>query len=211
MTNIIIDDRETASRVADALRKTSGVSVTVQRLTTGDYQIDQKLLVERKTFNDLANSVKDGRLFQQACRLASNPMRTAMILEGTADDLNRIRMRREAILGALVTIAVVFGIPLLRSRDPQESARLLLYAARQIQSIPSRALPRRGKRPRGKHRIQLYLLQGLPGIGPERARRLLETFGCVEAVVRASTDQLAAVSGIGFKIAHSIRWSVSPQ
>jgi len=48
----------------------------------------------------------------------------------------------------------------------------------------------------------------LPGIGPERARRLLVHFSSVEAVVTANADALCAVHGIGKGVAEKLRWSV---
>jgi ERCC4-type nuclease len=54
--------------------------------------------------------------------------------------------------------------------------------------------------------LQLYVLQGLPGIGPERAERLLTQFGGVEAVMVASRRELQSVPGIGEKTAEAIRW-----
>ena len=52
------------------------------------------------------------------------------------------------------------------------------------------------------------MLQGLPGIGPERAARLLEVFGSVESVLTASSDELQAVEQIGATTADAIRWVV---
>ena len=71
-----------------------------------------------------------------------------------------------------------------------------------------RAEPRPGYRPKRKRARQLFLLQGLPGVGPERAARLLERFGSVQAVVTASLDDLATVDGIGEKTAAKMRWAV---
>ena len=159
---------------------------------------------------DFAASLRDGRLLRQASRLASSPSRSAMILEGTAIDLLHTRMRREAIQGAIISITIIFEIPLLRSRDPKETAHLLIYAAKQIGKKTSRPLPRYGKRPTGKRRIQLHILQGLPGVGPGRASRLLDAFGSVQNVITSGTDQLAQVHGIGTKTAQVIRWSVIP-
>ena len=53
------------------------------------------------------------------------------------------------------------------------------------------------------------MLQGLSGVGPERAKRLLDEFGSVESVLTASMDDLRAVDGIGLTTAKSIRWVVS--
>jgi len=175
----------------------------------GDYLIDESLLIERKTLADLVSSIKDGRLFGQGCGLARSRLWTALILEGTGKDLAGSEMRREAIQGALITLTLFLGIPLLRSRDPQETAQLLLFAARQARTLKTGALPRRGRRPRGKRRVQARILQGLPGIGPERAKRLLDEFGSVEAVMRAEIEELASVQGVGTATAETIRWAVT--
>jgi ERCC4-type nuclease len=206
--SIIVDDRELSSGVVDLLRERDGVSIAVERLPVGDYRIDDFLLVERKTLLDLVASIKDGRLFAQGCRLADSQLWTALILEGTGRDLAGSAMRREAIQGALVTLTLYLGIPLLRSRDPQETARIMLCAARQGRAISSGALPRKGRRPRGKYRTQTHVLQGLPGVGPERAKLLLDRFGSVEAVATAELEELESVRGIGRTTAKAIHWAV---
>ena len=180
----------------------------IARLALGDYLIDDSLLIERKTLPDLVDSIKDGRLFGQGCGLARTGIWTALILEGTGKDLAGCGMRREAIQGALITLTLFLGIPLLRSQTPQETARLMLFAARQARTVATGALPRRGRRPRGKYRVQARVLQGLPGIGPERAKRLLDKFGTIEAVMTAAVEELASVRGVGMATAQSIRWAV---
>ncbi|MGB0723197.1 MAG: ERCC4 domain-containing protein [Gammaproteobacteria bacterium] len=169
---------------------------------------DDRLLVERKTLPDLVRSITDGRLFSQACRLADSPLLTTLLLEGTTRDLHRTQMRREAIQGALITVALYLGIPVLRSRDAQESADLLLYAARQGRAVAQGVLPRRGRRIKGKRAIQSRVLQGLPLVGPERAKRLLDHFGSVEQVLSADGDELKTIDGIGDTVAETIRWAV---
>ena len=58
---------------------------------------------------------------------------------------------------------------------------------------------------------QLYILQGLPGIGHERAMRLLQKFGSVEAIMSTSREDLLTVEGVGAKTADRIRWAVGEQ
>jgi ERCC4-type nuclease len=48
----------------------------------------------------------------------------------------------------------------------------------------------------------------LPGIGSERAIRLLDAFGSVEAVVTAPHEELQSLDGIGENIAGRIKWAV---
>jgi DNA excision repair protein ERCC-4 len=136
-------------------------------------------------------------------------MRPVIILEGTGRDIAESGMSREAIQGALITVTVVFGIPLLRSHDPEESALLMIFAARQAAMLAGGALPRFGHRPKSKRVLQLHILQGLPSIGPTRAARLIDRFATVEAAIAAAPEALAQVEGLGSTLAHKIRWAVS--
>ncbi len=208
--HILADDRERQSPVIEALKHHDGVEVTVSRLELGDYLLDGRLLFERKTMHDFAASLKDGRLFEQGIRLAASPLHKAIILEGNARDLASCGIGREALQGALITLTLFLGIPLLRAADPQETARLMLYADRQVDHIANQTAPRlfTGKRPRGKRKTQMRILQSLPGIGPSTAHNLLEQFGNVEAVLAADEQALQGVAGIGAGRAKAIRWAV---
>jgi DNA excision repair protein ERCC-4 len=207
--NIVADDRECKGDVIKFLSENENVDLSIQRLSMGDYQIDNRMIVERKTLKDFAVSIIDGRLFKQMIRLANPDSMGVLILEGTASDTVDIGMTREAMQGALITVSIILGTPVLRSKDPSETARLIVYIGRQIESMARGGLHRHGYRPKGKRRTQLFILQGLPGIGPERAERLLNRFGSVEAAISASSSNLQSVDGIGKSIADKIRWAVS--
>jgi ERCC4-type nuclease len=207
--SIIADDRERNAEVIQFLTEMINVSVNVNRLVVGDYLVDNRLLFERKALQDFASSLIDGRLFRQMTRLAGSKHKGVLILEGTGKDISKTGVRREALQGALITISLVLGIPILRSRSPSESAHLILYAAQQINYFARGGLPRWGSRPKGKRKRQLFILQGLPGVGSERAARLLAKFGSVQAVVSASWEELQTVEGIGKHIAEQIKWMVN--
>ncbi len=70
-------------------------------------------------------------------------------------------------------------------------------------------MQRHGYRPKNKRKRQLFILQGLPGVGHERAGRLLARFGSVAAAISASSSELQSVEGIGKNIADKIKWMVS--
>jgi len=209
--NIIADDRENKSEVIESLMGIENVKVSIYRLSIGDYQVDNRLIVERKTLKDFVVSIIDGRLFKQMLCLANSKSEGVLILEGTVSDMVEIGMTREAMQGALITVSLILGIPILRSKDPSETAKLIVYIGRQIESMAMGGVQRHGYRPKNKRKRQLFILQGLPGIGPGRAGRLLDRFGSVEAAISASSSELQSVDGIGKSIADKIRWAVSEQ
>jgi len=207
--HIIADDRECKSEVIESLMKIEGVEVSIRRLAIGDYQIDNRLIVERKTLKDFVVSIIDGRLFKQMLCLANSNSKAVLILEGTASDTAELGMTRESMQGALITVSLILGIPVLRSKDPSETAKLMVYIGRQIESMAMGGVHRHGYRPKTKRKRQLFILQGLPGVGSERAERLLARFGSVEAAISASSSELQSVNSFGKNVADKIRWAVS--
>jgi ERCC4-type nuclease len=149
----ILRDRHTPISRVDLMRRLecADFHVTVARLSLGDYRVDGRFLFERKTLTDLVAAIKDGRLFRQALKLSSTTLQPAIILEGTGRELAGSGMRWEAIQGALVTVSLFCGVPLLRTRTPEETVRTMLFAARQSRAFASGARPRRGRRQRGSN------------------------------------------------------------
>ncbi len=206
---IVADDREKAGGVIAELGKRPDVSLEVRRLELGDYIVANAVVVERKTIADFARSVLDGRLFRQAGALVQGKMRPALVLEGSArESSGGMPLSREAMQGALMTISLFFGLAVMRTRDPAETAWVFVCLGRQARRFARGGLPRPGYRPKGKRGRQIFLLQGLPGVGPERAGHLLDRFGSIRAVALASAAELEGVECIGAVIAAKIRWAL---
>jgi Fanconi anemia group M protein len=64
-SNIVADDREYKSDVISFLSEIENVDLSIERLSMGDYQVENQLIVERKTLNDFAISIIDGRLLNK--------------------------------------------------------------------------------------------------------------------------------------------------
>jgi DNA excision repair protein ERCC-4 len=202
---IVVDDRERPSGVVAELEKADGVVVKIEHLSLGDYCVDGAVLIERKTAADFAQSLMDGRLFSQASRMAASPLRPAYIIEGGSAEWSHLGVSREALQGALITLMLIFDVPVLRSSAPAESARLILYTGSQLVRLRDPDyLPYRQAKAKRKKTRQLRILQSLPGVGPDRAKRLLERFGTVRACFGASPTELLEVEGIGAKTAAAI-------
>jgi DNA excision repair protein ERCC-4 len=204
-TRVVVDHRERPSGIIELLTQFDDILVTIETLRIGDYCVDGMVLVERKTAADFAQSLFDGRLFSQARRLANSHLRAAYIIEGTGQEWSGLGVSRNALQGALITLMLIFDIPVFRSTDPIESAALIHFIGSQLirQRDPGYASYRQPKAKRKKKR-QLRVLQSLPGIGPYRAKRLLERFKTVRACFCAVPAEIAKVEGIGSKTAEAI-------
>jgi Fanconi anemia group M protein len=204
-TRIVIDDREARSAAWRELLERDDVRASVERLAVGDFVVDNRLVVERKTLFDVAFSVRDGRLFRQASRLAAiRDMQPCLIVEGVERESVELPIPRHAYQGAMVSIALVFHIPVLRTRDPAETASTMLTAARQLRRREHSPRRRHGPQPSTRRRIQLMMLQAIPGIGPVKAKALLDSFCGLRGIANADFDDYRAVDGIGPVIANSL-------
>jgi DNA excision repair protein ERCC-4 len=131
-TQVIADHRESKSGVGEYLAALPGVRLRWEKLWTGDYIIEEGAIFERKTASDFAASLIDQRLFSQAKRLADQPLRAAFIIEGSTDDWSMLGIRREALQGALITLALIFDLAVFRSLNPKETSQILIYAGHQF-------------------------------------------------------------------------------
>lgn len=109
-----------------------------------------------------------------------------------------------ALKGAMASLAVMWRLPVLWARDPEDSLAILRFLAHQLRSADG-GLKRYDRKPKRHASRKLYVLQGLPGVGPALASRLLIEFGSVERVLTADEAALACVRGVGRKKAARIR------
>ena len=104
-----------------------------------------------------------------------------------------------------MALAVMWRLPVLHARDPEDALRILRFLAQQVGDSEQRVLRRYDRKPTRIASRRLYMLQGLSGVGPALAQRLLIKFGSVERVVTADEASLTQVSGIGSRKAARIR------
>jgi Fanconi anemia group M protein len=173
-------------------------------LDTGDYLIDDEVLVERKTIGDFVASLVDGRLFPQAARLAHSRHRSLLMIEGPRPP-SMPDMHPHAVEGAVVSLAAMWRLPVLQSSEPEHSLLILRLLADHVTRSHQPVLRRFDRKPKRLASKRLFVLQGLPGVGPALASRLLDHFGSIERVVSADVSALAGIRGIGPRKAALIR------
>jgi len=132
----------------------------------GDYVLGPGLAVERKGPGDLAASIRDGRIFDQAVRLQSAFPQAVLLVEGEPRSI-----AQDAWRGAVCRL-VEDGFTILHSLDAEDSAAWIMRLAKRAR----RAGPTpRGGRPQAVTAPPVRLGGGdaLRRSGPRSARHLL--------------------------------------
>ncbi|MDD5331226.1 MAG: helicase-related protein [Candidatus Nanoarchaeia archaeon] len=121
---IVADYREKNSPILKNLID-ENAEVQLKQLKAADYIISEKIGIERKTVKDFVDSLVDQRLMEQMIKLRENFEKPILIIEGTENIYEIRNVHKNAIQGALSSIAVDFNIPILYTKDPKETASLL--------------------------------------------------------------------------------------
>ena len=205
---VYVDSREASNRngrkIVDEMKQL-GAEVNVTKLDFGDYLVGEDVAVERKTIFDLASTLTQRFLFDQIFKMREVYPKALVIIEGYMGVLRKFRrVTPEAMNGALFALAQN-GVPLVPTIDYKDTALFLVVGSKQLARearIPATI----------RHRIktesiseqQLYLVAGLPHVGPVLANNLLKYFGTPRRVLHATKEELVEVTDIGPKIAQDI-------
>lgn len=199
---IVIDDRETSSKVVEVLSDL-GAAIRLERLPQGDYAIGDRILVERKTAKDFADTLINRDLLGQLKAMADAVPRPVLIVEG-GEIFTQRDIHPNAVRGVLSAITIDLGITLLFTKDEQDTAQMLYVIAKREEGERGERKMHPHKAQRSLKEEQEYVISAFPEIGLKNARLLLAHFGSVHAVVNASLEELMAVQGIGEKTAGRI-------
>ncbi|ADN35566.1 helicase domain protein [Methanolacinia petrolearia DSM 11571] len=201
--SIIADDRETSSKVLELLH-TKGASISLERLEYGDYAIGDRIIVERKTTRDFADSLIERDLLGQVKRMAEMCMKPVVIIEGE-ELYSQRNINPNAIRGALAAMSIGMGITIIQTKDAEDTAEMLYVLAGREESEygPSKS-PHFHKTYRSERESLEYVISSFPSIGPKNARDLLDHFGSIQDIMNANIEELKVVPGIGDKIAKSV-------
>jgi ERCC4-type nuclease len=193
---IVADSREAASGIPEILRK-RGFYVQMKNLDVGDY-IVSSYAVERKTVRDFISSLYGGRLFEQAQRISRNYKDYLLIVEGDIQEVLADLSNPRVYWGTLLALAMTFDFKVFFTLDQEQTADFLQVLVSKFRGKTG-GIPLLVKNPRmgSQKDWQLSLVGSLPTIGPKMAEKLLESFGSVRNVFRASRSELAVRGGIG--------------
>ncbi|MFB6157902.1 MAG: DEAD/DEAH box helicase [Haloferacaceae archaeon] len=204
---VVVDQRELDSTIARDLSTRDGVETRLETLAVGDYVLSDRVAVERKGVADFLDTLLGGDrdLFEQARDLSRSYARPLLVIEG--EDLYGTRnVAPDAVRGALASLAVDFGLSVLRTEGESDTADLLAVIARREQETSDRTVSVHAeKSAKTLAEQQEYVVSSVADVGPVTAGSLLDHFGSVEAVMTAEREDLLDVDGVGEVTADRLR------
>lgn len=212
MTKIIADHRERHTGVIEELVK-KGFDVEVKQLITADFILQTKsnddkeytVGIEKKTQNDFLNSIMDKRLMTQLALLKENFAIPILLIEGSENIYTLRNFHPNAIRGMLASIAIDYQIPIMHTKNYRDTAALIATIAKRLER-PLREISLLSRRkPISLESHQELLIETLPGIGPNIAKKLLKEFKTVKNIMNASLEDLKKIDKVGPKKAEAIK------
>ncbi|MHA1270810.1 MAG: ERCC4 domain-containing protein [Candidatus Helarchaeota archaeon] len=172
---IIVDNREPLK--IRELMISEDIDIEVKRLDIGDYILSGDLAVERKTGYDFISAIIDNRLFEQLIRLKDTFNNPILILENINGIFENQGMRLSSIYGVMGYIASRLNIPIIPTRNENDTVILLKRLAfREQVKDDSPILARKAPKNMSLNDRCQYLIEGLFQTGPKRASLLLNKF-----------------------------------
>jgi len=186
---ILVDYREKNSFVPAELIKI-GFEVEFKELKIGDY-ILKNIIIERKTAQDFISSMINKRLFSQIEELKQFEKKL-LIIEGNFEE-TKTNVNFSAIKGLLLSISLKHKIPIIFSKDAEDTAEYLKILSKKKDKEMSLNLTKRNLTK--KEELQ-FILESFPKIGPKTAKKLLEELGSIEKIMNSTKEELKKILGI---------------
>lgn len=202
---IFVDHREKGSGVVKGLIY-KDAQIRLEQLKDADYVLSERCGVEFKTKEDFVDSIIDGRLLEQIKMMKKSFSRPIVLVQGEEDIYSIRNVHPNAINGMLATIAVSYGIPILFTKNPEESSSLLWQIARREQlEYGAEFTPHSTKRISSIKDQQEYIVSSFPGIGMSLGKSLLREFKSIKNIVNSEKDDLKKAEKIGDKKAEELK------
>lgn len=219
---IKLDIRESDLEVAFATicgldKSYENITIEKESLPIGDIIIytdegEELIIIERKTLQDLAASIRDGRYNEQSFRLNNCKIHNHAIYYLIEGDINRFRpskygknpVTKRALMSAMTSISFYKGFSLLRTNNVNESAESILQMADKIgRSKKSSffyaddksddgsengylAVSKRVKKDNiTKDNIGAIMISQIPGVSTNSATAIMDKYKTLDALILA--------------------------
>jgi ERCC4-type nuclease len=217
---IKLDIRETELELAFATacgldKSYNNITIEKENLPIGDIIIytdegKELAIIERKTLQDLAASIRDGRYNEQSYRLNNCKLHNHAIYYLIEGDINRFRpskygknpVTKKALMSAMTSISFFKGFSLLRTNNVNETAETILqmtdkisrttkgsfFYANDDNSTDSNylAVSKRVKKDNiTKDNIGAIMISQIPGVSTNSASAIMDKYKTLDALILA--------------------------
>ncbi len=175
-----------------------GKEIEVRTLEVGDilceYEDGSFWIAERKTADDLAASIHDGRWKEQKDRLLKSGGRVIYIIEG---DLRSARFSFQSLMGACVNAAIQEDLLIFRTWDIEETKQLVQQLLKKFPSASTAprarlaGLTSKRKKDNEQETIWIRQLMCVPMVSESIARAILKHFGTIHDLQQPLKDPKA--------------------
>lgn len=202
---LMVDHREPPAMIT-ALRRVTNLEVVRTELAVGDYVVEGRMIIERKSASDFDASIGDGatRLIAQAEAMAGTGLHRILLVEGGP------YARRHYVLNRLAStlsyLQNIHGIHVTPTMNMRHSAYMIVQSVKHhlfgMFSSPRTPDPiDKREMAADPSLLARFLLGHLNGISEERIKALVDHFGTLRAIANADEKELREVKGIGPKVA----------
>ena len=171
----------------------------------GDYAVGTHL-VERKRWAEVAGRMleTDRHLYWQLEKLktaaeAMDVTPTLLVEGDLGAALEHTQLPRERMARYLAGVARM-GINCILSTDAECTAKILC----DLEEDDYPDVQRTRGSPPSREEEPRYIVEGIQGLGPSKAEKLLERFGSAHGVANASVEEIADIHGFGDKTAQQV-------
>jgi len=183
----------------------------------------EKLMIERKTLNDLAASIRDGRYTEQSFRLSNTNIHKHNIfylIEGNIHTYKSSKYGRpitkESLISSLTSISYVKGFSIYRSLDVNESALWIIQTCHKLSKISEPSyyssnadikptthdsdyidVSKRVKKDNiTKENIGAIMLSQIPSVSTSAAKAIMEVYKTVDNLITIIKHDSNALEGV---------------
>jgi len=184
---IIADIHEKDSLILAEISENKDIELIIESLKIGDYLVGNTI-IERKTISDFISSMLSKRIIEQLKNLKQYNNQL-LILEG---DLSDSELNPNAVRGFILSILINYQIPIVFTRDYQDTSRYLIILAKQQLKKPVE-VSLHSRIPKTIPEQKQYILEAFPNIGPVTAKKLLKEFKTLNNTINASEEDLEKI------------------
>jgi ERCC4-type nuclease len=210
---IVVDSREPTATIITPLVSSAnadGIEVRQEALDAGDF-VTGDYIIERKRYDDFVHRMLETEVDvwdqMMAVRAAAEELDKVPVLlmeGGWESTLRHVNISSEQLTKAIASV-VTMDCVVAHTFDHGSTVNFVMKLAdsrehstsriRETPSVPDELIPR-------------YMVEGVPGVGPSKAQKLLDEFGTPLAVFNADVSELTSVSGIGTATAQRVQDAV---